>query len=318
MLLAALFNVSMLVTFPLLVAAGAVQHLLNVKFGVCFFDALAPEVWLPILMENPYPNASFLQAATDLSGLVDNDSINLAEAGADPDVLVNNTTYPIPETDAGDNPLRITLNTYDTTSTVVRNAIAVELKYDQRAYYVNKHKKSLAKKMGIDAAYLYAPAANDDSRFNKIIGLAANDSVIDGIIDMQVAYATYDADSEDLNMVLDPIHMGMIAKEDKVLYKAIQAKPGEVFYGFKTWTYSKNPFYLSANNTKAAKGAAFVDGTHKRSTFFFAGSEVMSCLGTYDMFSLLKSPAHKGDVFNFQVRALAQTLRNKFQGALLK
>ena len=62
-----------------------------------------------------------------MSSLVNNDVINFVEAGADPAVLKNNTTYPISATVASDTPLSVTLDYYDTESTIVRNAIAVEL-----------------------------------------------------------------------------------------------------------------------------------------------------------------------------------------------
>ena len=53
---------------------------------------LNKQVWTTQLMGNFYPESSFLRYVKDFSTLVDNDIINMAEAGVDPDVLVNNTT----------------------------------------------------------------------------------------------------------------------------------------------------------------------------------------------------------------------------------
>jgi hypothetical protein len=256
--------------------------------------------------------------AQDMSGLVNYDKINFAEAGADPTVLKNNTDYPVASADASDTPKDITLDYYDTTSTIVRNAIAVELAYDQRVLYANKHKKALLKKLGLDAAYAYAPTSNDSDKFNAVLNLGANDSIIDAVIDLQKAYNTYDDDGTDRNLVLCPDHMALISKEDKVLYKAIMAQAGAMFYGFKIWNYSKNPIYIGATGVKAAQGTAFVDGTHKNSSFSFMGSEVMKAQGTVELFSKLKDPDVKGDKFNFQMRALVSSLRGKYSGAILK
>ena len=296
------------------VTIGYVKHQCN---GAAFFEGLAAEVWIADVLENPYPDNSFLKGATDMSALVDADAINLAEAGADPDVLVDNTIYPIAEVDASDFPLKLSLKTYDTTSTVVRNAVQVEQKYNQYQLYLNKHKKVLAKKLGMDAAFMYSPQVADASKFNTIINLDAADSIIDAIIDMQTAYGNADQ-TDDLNLVLCPNHMAKISKEDKVLYKAMLAQPGDMFYGFKIWNYSKTPNYINATSQKAAYGVAFDPAIHKRSSFVFVGSEVMVADGTADFFYQLKSPSHKGDVFNFQKRALAMPLRNKFQGAILQ
>lgn len=296
------------------VTIGFVKHQCN---GAAFFEGLAAEVWIADVLEDPYPTNSFLQGATDMSALVDADAINLAQAGVDPDVLVDNNVYPISSSDASDTPLRVVLKTYDTTSTVVRNAIAVELKYPQYQLYLNKHKKALAKKIGMDAAYMYAPTQADTAKSNFIANLGANDSIIDAIIDMQSKYGSVDK-TDELSLVLDPIHMAKIYKEDKVLFKAISAKPGDEFYGFRIWSYSKNPYYIGATGVKAAYGVAFDGATHKRSSFIFAKDECIIADGTADFFYKLKDPAEKGDVFNFQKRALATTIRGKFGGAILQ
>lgn len=297
---------------------GLGMHQLSRKHGGnVAYVGLAAEVWLPLVMEDPYPKSHFLSEATDMSALVEYDKINLAEAGIDPNVIVDNTVYPVPIVAASDVHKELTLKTYDTENTVVRNAIAIELSYDQRALYAAKHKKALAKKLGLDAAYMYAPSAADASKYNSIVNLGANDSIIDGIIDLQSAYDIFDAD-EDRILVLSPQHKAKIAKEDKALYKAIIAEPGAELYGFKIYTYSRNPIYIAATGIKAAAGAAFVPETHKYSSFAFVGSEVMVADGSAEMFSRLKDPEARGDIFGFQKRALALPIRGKYQGAILQ
>jgi hypothetical protein len=315
-LFATLLGVNPIVGAVALNAVGMAVYEIN-KTGDAFFVGLAQEVWLPLVMEDPYPAASFLNAATDMSSLVDNDKINFQEAGVDPDVLVDNAVYPVPIVDVSDTPKEVTLKTYDTKNSVVRNAVAIELAYDQRALYANKHKKALAKKLGMDAAYMYAPASADGAKNNFVFNLGANDSIIDAIIDLQRSFLNADM-IDDLNLVLSPNHTAKLSKEDKELYKFIIAKPGESMYDFKLWRYSKNPHYIAATGVKAAYGAAFVEGTHKYSSFAFVGSEVMVADGSAEMFSRLKDPEARGDIFGFQKRALATTLRGKFSGAILQ
>jgi len=315
-IVAGIFGINPVVGAATVNAAGVVMHQVN-KHGVSLFEGLAAEVWIPMVLEDPYPNASFLQAATNMSSLVDADKINLAEAGVDPEVLVDNTVYPVGTVDASDIPKDVTLKTYDTVNSVVRNAVAVELAYDQRALYVNKHKKALAKKIGMDAAYMYAPQAADVAKNNFVIKLGATDSIIDALIDLQNAYGNADAD-DDRNIVLCPNHMANIAKEDKKLYKAIAAEPGMKMYSFRLWEYSKNPIYIAATGAKAAYGAAYDPATHLYSSFSFLGSEVMVADGSAELFSRLKDPQARGDIFGFQKRALATTLRGKFGGAILQ
>lgn len=297
-------------------AAGAAMHFISQKSNIVLFDGLAVEVWLPDVMNQFYPSNHFLTAARDLSSLVDNNKINLAEAGADPNVFKNNTVYPVGANVAQDVPLEVALDYYDTDSSIVRNAIAVELAYDQRLLYTNKHQKALLKRFGMDAAFAYAP--QQDSALNPVLSLAAGDAIIDAIIDLRAKYDTLDDDGSDRHLVLCPSHLAKIAKEDKVLYKAIIAAEGGQMYGFKIWSYSKNPIYVAATNQKAAFGVAYVAGTHKYSSFSFIGSEVMKAQGSFKMFYFLNSPDQKGDVFNFQMRGTAMSLRGKYSGAILQ
>ncbi len=308
------------VTFAFTIGLGILMRKVSKQFnGKLAFDGLATQVWLPdVLPSQFYPENNFLSAVRDLSSLVENNTINLAEAGADPDVLVNNTVYPVPITDVTDVPREVQLKTYDTTNSVVRNAIAIELAYDQRMLYIDKHQKALLKKFGKDAAWAYAPQVNDATKFNNVLSLGGNDSVIDAFIDQQAYFGSCNAPSEDWVSVLDFNHMAKIAKEDKVLYKAIMAKPGEIFYGFKIYTYSQLPFYLQADNTKAALGVAYNPEIHKRSSIFFLGSEVIKAMGTLEFFSRLKDPEARGDIFGYQARFTASSFRNKYMGAILQ
>lgn len=299
-------------------AAGMIVHIIKSQSGFVFFDGLAAEIWIPDVKEAFYPDSSFLSQPQDLSSLVDADAINLAEAGIDPTVLKNNTVYPIASTDASDTPLRVVLDTYDTTSTTVRNAVALELSYDQRALYTSKHKKALLQKFGIDAAYAYAP--DSDAALNPVINASADAAaeILDRIIDLQTAYNAADAPIEGRVLVLDPVHAAIIAKEDKKLYKAFESTPGSMLFGFKIYMFSRNPIYIAATGVKAAQGVAYVGGTHLRSSFAFLVGEVMKAQGTYKLFSKLNDPGEKGDVFNFQMRGLVSKIRNKYAGAIIK
>lgn len=68
---------------------------------------LNKEIWIGQLKEKFYPDTSFLKHVRDMSELVEYDKINLAEAGLDPEVLINNTAYPIEVVERSDTPLSI-------------------------------------------------------------------------------------------------------------------------------------------------------------------------------------------------------------------
>ena len=316
--IAALSGFSPIICIAAVNGAGYIQHVVNVSNGTSvLFDGLAQEIWLAEVKQNFYPDNSFLTAATDMSSMVNNDAINLAEAGADPSVLVDNTVYPIARADASDTPLRLVLKTYDTTSTVVRNAVALELAYDQRALYISKHQKALLKRFSKDALYCYAPGA--DAAFTPVKNISGTTtSFLDTIIDMQNAFAALDDNSGNLNLVLNPQHAALIAKEDRLLYKSFEAKPGSELFGFKIWMHSQAPFYIKATGVKAAYGVAFDPSIHAYASVIFDGNEVMKAQGSFEFFFKLRDPDEKGDVFNYQMRGLALPIRNKYLGAIIK
>ena len=52
--------------------------------------SLQKQIWIDQIMNNFYPETSFLNYARDFTPFVDFDKINMAEAGVDPEVLINN------------------------------------------------------------------------------------------------------------------------------------------------------------------------------------------------------------------------------------
>lgn len=319
LLLSAATGLNPLVCSVAFIAVGVLMYKTKTQAkGAVMFEGLAAEVWLPDVKDLFYPDSSFLNEPTDFSSLVNNDAINLQEAGGNPSVLVNNNTYPITTTDASDLPIRKVLDTYDTTSTIVRNAVAIELAYDQRKLYTKKHKDALLEKLSVDAAHVYAPQVA--SALNPVIDATAGNAaeILDYIIDLQTAYNNADAPTEGRILVLDPNHAAIIAKEDKKLYKMFEGTPGSMLFGFKTYMFSRNAFFIKATGQKAAKGVAFNPAIHARSSFSFLKNEVMKAQGTFQFFSTLNDPAQKGDVFNFQMRALVEVIRDKYRGAIIK
>lgn len=296
--------------------AGAFMYQVKQRSGVVLYDGLATEIWLPDVMEDFYPNYSFLSEAEDMSQFANKDVINLAEAGVDPEVLINNTTYPIPETVVNDTPHSLELDTYDTTSSIVRNAVALELAYDQRTLYTNKHKKALLKKMGTKAIHAYAPQQNN--AFNTVLTGAPADSILDMIIDLEQKFNDLDVDEDSRVLVLCSKDQAAIAKESKTLYKEIMARPGSVLYSFKIYRFSKNPAYNKTIGQKVAYGAAVNPTTDVTASVAFHSSEVMKAQGTFEFFSRLKDPDIKGDKFNYQMRALALPKRNKYCAAIVR
>ncbi|MEG1762878.1 MAG: hypothetical protein RR256_04635, partial [Bacteroidales bacterium] len=91
--------------------------------------AIERELWLTLIKEGLTPDTSFLSRSMNMDEHVDANKLNLAEAGIDPKVLIDNTTFPIPVASRTDVPKELLLHTFDTENTVVRNIEEKECSY---------------------------------------------------------------------------------------------------------------------------------------------------------------------------------------------
>lgn len=293
-----------------------------------FTAGLLKEIWISRLMEKFYPTAPWLARSQDFSGNVQYNTINLAEIGADPVVLINNTTYPVPYVDRTDVPLALPLDYYDTTTTVVYNAEAVQLAYNKMDTVIAQHGKALAAAQSAKAAWNFAPAAV--TAFTPIIPTfgypkttyAAGARLPFSFAMIIAAAQAFDAlnlPQDGRILVLCTQHKQDLLNQDVNLFKGFtDYKSGMIgqLYGFDIYTSTQCPTYNNNTIVKNAFGAAPA-GTDAICSFFFMASEVMRAVGTMDLFSRLRDPDVRGDLVGFQQRFVALSIRGKYQGAIM-
>lgn len=280
---------------------------------------LQTEVWIADIKEQPLPDTSFITQSQDLSGFVNNNTLHLAEAGVDPDVHLNyfrsnNSELPIQAID--DIPHEVLLQIWSTTRTKHNNLLEAELSYDNRASVLNRHRNALAKNMAARTAFAWAAETNN--AYNKILNLGANDSVIDGLLDMQAFMRDHDLDMSNLNVLLTAEHAARIRKEDKKLYKEISSEKGATIDDFKVFFYSKTPYYTSAGVKKP--WGAVVDPTDKKASIIWSSEEVFRCTGDVEIYTTLADSGWQADLFSMGQRALNGKIRAnapKYFGAIL-
>ncbi|HUM50481.1 MAG TPA: hypothetical protein PK431_01655 [Chitinophagales bacterium] len=326
---AVLFNCIMAVFFASLLGvnpliAVIVWNVVSFRFGNPFTNrvpsilraGLSQEIWLPDLIENFYPDSSFIKEAEDMSEFVEYDTINLAFAGDDPEVLKNNNTFPVPFAQRTDTPGALVLNTYTTKGTVIRDSETVELSYDKRQSVLAGHKNQLANFIGKDAAHGFAPAAN--TAWTPVLDKTGDTEFkFSYLIDMQKAYNDLEVPEDQRVAVLTTKALADLAKENMTLFNQITAKAGSSVFGFKIYSFSQLPYYTAATKLRKAFGSTPGVGDVQAS-IFFAKKAVMSSLGSSKMFARLNDPEQMGDIINFEQRALAMAKRQRFLGAIIQ
>lgn len=275
------------------------------------------QAWIAMIKEGLVPDTSFLSRSVDMSEFVEYDKINLAEAGVDPAVLVDNTNFPVPAAQRTDTPLELPLHTFDTENTIVRNLEEKESAYPKMESVVRSHKNALVKKTASFAAYNWAPAKT--SEFTPVLASSgamnngAKRVTFDDFLDMDSKLRALDVDMDSLVAVLNPFHLADLRSQDLKLYKDIIRD--KKLFSFDLFFYSGLPYYNAATGQKIAYGSAVAD-TDSQCSLIYCDTEVMRAVGTTEVFAKYKDPGERGDVIGYQQRFTALSIRGKYAGAI--
>lgn len=286
---------------------------------------LNKEVWVQQLMKNFYPDSSFLKYVKDFSTLVDNNAINMAEVGADPNVLINNTTYPIRVVQRIDTPIRIELDLFETENTLVRRPEVIEYSYDQLESVLMGHRSVLRSRTAEKAAHAYAP--QKDAIFTPVITTSGEtiESVgrrrlaIEDILQLKERFDDACIPAEERYLILKPKHVSDLILFDVKTFKDLtdikDGRPNR-FAGFNVLQTSITPTYNSDTKEKVAFGANPSD-TDTFCSFAFQKEEVMKADGDVFLYSKINDPEERGTIVGFDKRFVAFPIRNKALGAII-
>jgi len=285
---------------------------------------LRKEVWVNQLTKNFYPDSTFLKYAKDFSALVENDAINMTDVGVDPDVLINNTTYPIAISERVDAPLRIELHLFETENTLVRNPDAIEYAYNKLENVIMGHRNVLRSKTAEMGAHAFAPT--QDTLFTPVLITSGENFngrkrlTIEDILYLKERYDGVDIPLEDRYLVLHPSHLSDLILLDVKAFKDIadfkNGLPNRLA-GFNILQFSKPAIYDFTTKVKKSFGTVLVPETDTFSSFSFHGEEVMKADGTVKMYDRKDDPEQRATIVGFDKRFIAVPIRNKAIGAIL-
>ena len=259
------------------------------------------EIWTGELVESFQPEieASFLNEIPDesrwvqSSGSGENQVIHLVDIGADPEVLINNTTYPIGYSELEDGDIAFNLDKFTTVATKVTDDELYAISYDKISVVNKKHKNAILAKKFAKAAHALAPQSNTintpvrGTSGATVAGkkLATVNDIIDLGGDMSAAGIPDDGNRI---LILNTVHNTGIVKEVKDFYKDYlniatgQLRP--LFHGFKVYLYHAMPFYLAADNTKVSFGAVFNSAIHNVASVAFYAPDMFRAEGSTKMY----------------------------------
>jgi hypothetical protein len=298
-------------------AAGVISTQVSAPAGAAL-AGLNKELWLTDLLEGFYADDMFISECWDMSAFVENDIINLAEAGVNPDVLINNTTYPINTSERPDGAIALELDRFDTENTSLKHADRVEAAYDKMTSIIYGHKQALRMTFMEKGAHAIAPTA--DSADTPVIQTTGGDNgsgkkrlLYADVLRLKRKFDDAEIPEDGRILVLSAQHQEDLELEDAARFKTIMSN--KQLAGFKLYFLASKrlPAYVLATSQKAAFGSAFVEATHSRASIAFHNREEMRAKGDPKMFhgKAEDDPQHRQDVIGFAHRGLVLPLRNK-------
>lgn len=284
------------------------------------------EVWIREIIKQftHAEDATFLNGVPDYSRYAENDVIHLVEAGVNPDVLVNNSTYPIPLQDLTDTDKPISLDKYDTKTTPITDDELYALSYDKISLVKEKHANAISEAKHDKSIHAFAPA--NDTAATPV--LMTTGELTDNrrrlttadIISLKKRFDNAKVPAKGRRLVLCPDHIEDLLRQDqKFAQQFYNYESGKIanLYGFEVYEYINCPVYTTAG-VKKSFGAVAETGEYQASVAFVAG-ETFKCSGSVKMYwSAAENDTdyHRNKV-NFSHRFICLPKTNRAIGAIV-
>ena len=275
-------------------------------------EGVYTEIWTGELVKTLRSGleGSWLDGVPDQSSIAENDVIHLVDVGVDPDVLVNNTTYPIPLQALDDKDIAIKLNKFQTKVTPITDDELYAISYDKMARVKESHGNALSDAKFTKAAHALCAQKNTvktpvlkttgerDAETGRL-RLTPND-----LVEMKRALDKMKVPSENRRLILCPDHVNdllLVSQNFREQYN-IDRNTGKVgkLYGFDIYEYANTPLYTTAGVKKDLGSTA--DKGEFQCSFAFYTTRVFKATGSTKMYYSEAStdPEYQRNKINFR------------------
>lgn len=252
-------------------------------------EGLNQEIWTDVLVQQfrETENAAFLAEIPDESRHVTagrnyNETINLVDVGADPEVIINNITYPIGYALQQDGNIPIGLDTFVTKATLVPHEEIQYIAYDKIALVQEKHTKAVMVAKHNKAVHALGP--NSEAATTPVLvttgpddGFGRKRLILKDILRHKKQYDDQKIPLDKRILVLTSEHYNDLLDEcleakkttDHLSYDEAGLLKTRLF-GFKTFMYMDLPYYTLGTLTKKSFGSVNIAGDVQASVSYYA------------------------------------------------
>jgi hypothetical protein len=266
---------------PIIGGLGIVSFIPNIQPTGVMFAGLYREVWTKdvVRLVDDSLKDTFLDGVKDLSQYVTGDeehqTIHSTYFSVEPDVLIDNNSYPIPIQSLDGVDKTISLNKYQTKATPVTDDELFALAFDKVSEVKVSHARAIARERMKMSAFNFSPSGNTTTTpVIKTTGAStANRKRLQwaDIITFRETLQGAGISVDGMRLVLCSDHVNDLLLEDKDLFKTLtNFKEGIIIpqLGFDIRNYTACPYYNTSTLQKLSYGGT-VTADYRMASFAF-------------------------------------------------
>lgn len=293
------------------VAAGVVIPMALGKFmpeGAAL-EGVYTEVWTGELVRQLRGGmtASFLDGVSDYSAAVNNEVVHLVDVGGDPDVLINNTTYPIAAQELEDGDIALGLDKFQTKKTAVSDDQLFAISYDKMGSVIERHGDAITIAKFKKAAHALAP--NSNTAKTPVVPTSGEDDngrkkcTRKDIIALKRKLDALQVPTAGRRLVLCSDHVNDLLEDDQKFrdqyYNYTTGKIANM-YGFEVYEFENCPYFTKEGTKVPFKNSP--SGTDHQASFCFYTKRVFRAQGSTKMYyrDAQTNPDYQQNEVNFR------------------
>ena len=311
------------------VTLSVVHTIVPWQFTGLSFMSLQTELWTGELIKKFRHDAMFLSRIGNRNQYVKNNAIHLVDLGADPAVLINNTTYPISSAQRTDADVVISLDKFDTENTLITDDELQAIPYDKPGSVIEQHRAVLEEKTAEKSAHSLCPQA-DSSDTPLVFTTGSSNGATNARKRLQVA------DIVKAKRYLDDLKVPLIGRELVLCNSHVEdllissqafkdqwykAESGTIFnmFGFIISQFVANPLFSNTTGEKKAFGAALNAADDLDVSFFYYNKRAVQARGTASMYKAeaKNDPKYRRTEVGFRLYHLCLPKKNTGFGAIV-
>ena len=272
-------------------------------------EGVYTEVWTGELVKQLRGGmtASFLDGVSDYSAAVNNEVAHLVDVGGDPDVLINNTTYPIAAQELEDGDIALGLDKFQTKKTPVSDDQLFAISYDKMGSVIERHGDAITIAKFKKAAHALAP--NSNTAKTPVVPTSGEDDngrkkcTRKDIIALKRKLDALQVPTAGRRLVLCSDHVNDLLEDDQKFrdqyYNYTTGKIANM-YGFEVYEFENCPYFTKEGTKVPFKNSP--SGTDHQASFCFYTKRVFRAQGSTKMYyrDAQTNPDYQQNEVNFR------------------